>query len=78
MPIKAEVTTDDALSINSSNLNLNGVAEVEATTTHTIGSSSTMKSSQIPTKINPVKDKSSVNDSKMIRFDGGEQQIIVS
>lgn len=86
MPIKAEVTTDDALSINSSNLNLNGVAEVEAaltgsstaTTAHSIGSSSTMKSSQIPTKINPVKDKSSVNDSKMIRFDGGEQQIIVS
>jgi hypothetical protein len=89
MPIKAEVTTEDALSFNSSELNLKGgggEVEVESaggssSTVNTIASSaSTIKSSQIPTKINPVKDKSAAeksNESKF-RFDGGEQQIIVA
>lgn len=77
MPIKSEVTTEDALSINSSEVNLNTTSETSTSTNNLNSSVATIKSSQIPTKINPVKDKSNIND-KLLRFDGGEQQIIVN
>ncbi len=81
MPIRADqVTTEDALSINSSTIQIEAanttVSDTNINSTQNMNTSAAnLKSSQIPTKINPVKDKS--ND-KMLRFDGGEQQIIVS
>jgi hypothetical protein len=87
MPTKAEVTTEDALSINSSTtLNLNSNDNVNNsnnnnsnnsnnTNQNVNGSVLTLKS-QIPTKIQSFKSQSGVNE-KFSRFDGGEQQIIV-
>ncbi len=75
MPIKAEITSEDALSINSSTLNLN-LTETTSPNQNINGSVTTLKS-QIPTKIQPLKSQSIVNE-KFARFDGGEQQIIVS
>ncbi len=79
MPIRADhVTTEDALSINSSNIQIEAantiMSDTNTNSTQNMNSSVTLKSSQIPTKINPLKDKS---NEKMLRFDGGEQQIIV-
>jgi hypothetical protein len=75
MPTKAEITAEDALSINSSTANLNS-NDTGNTNQNINGSVITLKS-QIPTKIQPLKSQSVVND-KFSRFDGGEQQIIVS
>ena len=74
MPIKADVnlTNDDAISYSGSLLNINNPNNINASTINLAS-----QSSHPTTGHQSLKSQSAAND-KFSRFDGGEQQIVVS